>query len=191
MTMKRYALVDASGVVDNVVMWDGGEDWTVPAGFEAIQSDAAGVGWTYANAALSPPEPPPVQMTLPQAQAAQIIAIESAYAAAVQQPLSFTTAASVTTTFQADAASQTLLMQATQGYTIAGAVPAGFYWKAADNTLVTFTLADLQGLYSATLAQGWAAFQKRTTLKQQIGEVSIGSGTIDQGIAAVKAIIWD
>lgn len=82
-------------------------------------------------------------------------------------------------------------MQATQGYAIAGAVPSGFYSKAADNTLIPFTLADLHGLYSATLAQGWTAFQKRTTLKQQIDAVSIGNGTLDQALAAVTAIVWD
>jgi len=147
--------------------------------------------WYVSNGALAQVPPPSAAQQLASEQAIQSAAIDAAYAAAIQQPVSFTTAAGVTTTYQADAASQTLLMQATQGYTIAGEVPAGFYWKAADNSLVTFTLADLRGLYSATLAQGWTAFRKRTALKQQIAAVSIGSGTIDQALAAVKAIGWD
>ncbi|WP_326489860.1 DUF4376 domain-containing protein [Paraburkholderia sp. HP33-1] len=60
--------------------------------------------------------------------------------------------------------------------------PAGFYWKAADNTLVPFTLPDLQGLYTTILAQGWVAFQKRTTLKEEIAAATT--------IAAVQAIVW-
>jgi hypothetical protein len=130
-------------------------------------------------------------ITLAQVQASQSAVIDAAYEAAVQQPVSFTTVGGVTQTFQADPASQTLLVQSTQGYTIAGAVPAGFYWKAADNTAVTFTLADLQGLYSATLAQGWAAFQKRSALKQQIAAVTVGNGTVAQAIVTVQAIVWN
>ncbi len=146
--------------------------------------------WYVSNAALEQVPPPPDAQRLADAQLAQSAVIDADYAAAVQEPVSFTSAAGVTKSFQADAESQTLLMQAAQGYTISGAVPSGFYWKAADNTLVTFTLADLHGLYSATLAQGWAAFQKRTTLKQQISAVSMGTGTIDQAIAAVTSIVW-
>lgn len=129
-------------------------------------------------------------ITLEEAQQSQVAVIDAAYEAAVQQPVSFTTAAGATKTFQADAGSQTLLMQATQGYTLAGAVPSGFYWKSADNAVIPFTLPDLQGLYAATLAQGWTAFQKRTALKQQIGAVTVGSGTVEQAIAAVRAIVW-
>ncbi|MBB5462864.1 DUF4376 domain-containing protein [Paraburkholderia sp. Cpub6] len=120
--------------------------------------------------------------TLTGAQAAQNAVIDSTYASAVQQSVTFKTAAGVTETFQADADSQTILMQATQGYQIAGATPSGFYWKSADNTQVAFTLADLQGLYTAILAQGWTAFQKRTTLKTQISAATT--------VAAVQAVNW-
>jgi hypothetical protein len=119
---------------------------------------------------------------LSAAQAAQSAAIDSSYAKAVQQSVSFKTADGVTQTFQSDTESQTVLMQAVQGYTMAGSVPVGFYWKCADNTLVPFSLADLEGLYGTILAQGWAAFQKRTTLKSQINAAT----TVD----AVQAIIW-
>lgn len=113
----------------------------------------------------------------------QSAVIDASYAAAVQQNVSFKTAAGVTETFQADADTQTLVIQATQGDQIAGAIPSsGFYWKAADNTQVTFTLADLQGLYTTILAQGWAAFQKRTTLKAQIEAATT--------VAAVQTVVW-
>ncbi|WP_261531257.1 DUF4376 domain-containing protein [Burkholderia multivorans] len=120
---------------------------------------------------------------LAEARTSQASAIDAAYASAVQASVSFTTAAGVTQTFQADTDSQDILAKAVQGYQMAGAVPTGFYWKAADNTLVPFTLADLEGLYGAIIAQGWAAFQKRTTLKTQI--------TAATTVAAVQAVNWD
>lgn len=85
-------------------------------------------------------------------------------------------------TFQADAGSQDVLLKAVIGYGAAGAVPLGFYWKAADNMLVPFTLDDVRGLYAAMLARGLAAFQKRTALKQAIASSSTP--------AACQAITW-
>jgi hypothetical protein len=120
--------------------------------------------------------------TLTGAQAAQKEAIDAAYAAAIQASVIFKTAAGVTQTFQADADSQTVLMQAVQGYQIAGAVPENFFWKTADNSLVAFTLADLKGLYLVMLAQGWVAFQRRATLKADIDAATT--------VAAVQAITW-
>ncbi|WP_248322048.1 DUF4376 domain-containing protein [Caballeronia sp. Sq4a] len=120
--------------------------------------------------------------TLPGAKLAQSLAIDAAYAAAVQSSVTFKTAAGISQTFQADADSQDILAKATQGYTIAGEVPPNFFWKAEDNTLVAFTLADLQGLYGAMLAQGWVAFQKRATLKAQISAAT--------SVSAVQAIAW-
>lgn len=121
-------------------------------------------------------------ITLAEAQAMQQAVIAAAYESAISAPVSFKTAGGVTETFDADQGSQTVLMQATQGYGLAGAVPSGFYWVAADNTQVPFTLADLGGLYQAMLAQGWAAFQKKQTLKAQI--------TAATTVAAVQAIVW-
>lgn len=121
-------------------------------------------------------------VTLAEAQASQIEAINLAYENAISQPVSYKTAGGAAEAFDADAGSQTILMQAAQGYTLAGAVPSGFYWVAADNTQVPFTLEDLGGLYQAMLAQGWSAFQKKQTLKAQINAAT----TVD----AVIAIVW-
>lgn len=119
---------------------------------------------------------------LASAQAAQVLLVNAAYAVAVQQPVTFKTASGVSAQFDADSSSQTILMQATQGYVLANAVPTDFYWVAADNTRVPFTLVDLQGLYQAMLAQGWAAFQKRQELKADIAAATT--------VAAVQAIVW-
>ncbi|WP_186140015.1 DUF4376 domain-containing protein [Burkholderia gladioli] len=124
----------------------------------------------------------PADVVLAAAQAAQVLLVNAAYAAAVQQPVTFKTAAGVSAQFDADSSSQTILMQATQGYVLANAVPDDFYWVAADNTRVPFTLVDLQGLYQAMLAQGWAAFQKRQELKANVAAATT--------VAAVQAIVW-
>lgn len=131
---------------------------------------------TQAQAILNPPP------TLAQAQAQQCDIIDAAYAEAIQENVTFTTEGGVSKAFQADLDSQTLVVQVTQGYAIAGSTPSGFYWVSADNTQVPFTLADLQGLYKAMLTQGWAAFQKRQTLKAQINAATT--------VEAVKAVGW-
>ncbi|KVT68934.1 DUF4376 domain-containing protein [Burkholderia ubonensis] len=121
-------------------------------------------------------------ITLAEAQAMQIEQVESSYQAAIDQPVSFKTAGGIIETFDADAGSQLVLMQAAQGYALAGAVPSGFYWVAADNAHVPFELSDLSGLNQVMLAHSWAAFQKRRMLKAQI--------TAATSVAAVRAITW-
>lgn len=106
--------------------------------------------------------------TLGQAQDLQVNLLESAYAAAITQPVAFTTAAGQTQTFDADAAAQGNLLIATQGYGLVGSTPAGFYWVAVDNAQVPFTLEDLKVLYAAMLAQGWTAFQNLQAKKQSV-----------------------
>ena len=59
--MRNYAIIRTStGLVENMVAWDGSDDWAAPVGFEAIEADAAGIGWTYAGGKFTAPEPPPV-----------------------------------------------------------------------------------------------------------------------------------
>jgi hypothetical protein len=165
-------------------------DSPVPVGVNAVeitdvqwQACLSTPGYTVQNGELTAPVPPTAAQQLVAAQTAQSAQIDAAYYVAIQQNVTFKTAAGVTATFEADADSQTLVTQAEQGYSIAGATPSGFFWKAADNTIIQpFTLADLQGLYAEILAQGWAAFQKRTNLKTQI----LAATTV----AAVQAINW-
>jgi hypothetical protein len=49
-------------------------------------------------------------------------------------------------------------------------------------TQVPFTLADLKGLYNATLAQGSTAFQQPQTLKAQVRN--------EKTVAATQVINW-
>jgi hypothetical protein len=156
-------------------------DGTLPEGAIECEQQVAQnyTGYTVSNGQIVPPTDAQV---LAAAQVEQAEAIMAAYQTAISQPVSFTTAGGMTKTFQADPDSQTLLVATTQGYTLAGAVPSGFYWVSADNTEVPFTLADLSGLYAATLAQGWLAFQKKQALKAQINSAAT--------VAAVQAITW-
>ena len=121
-------------------------------------------------------------LPLALAQSNQRELIESAYAAAVTANISFTTGGGVTKIYQADTDSQSSLKDALIGFTPAGATPSGFYWRPLDNTNVPFTLADLQGLAQAMISQGWAAFQKRISLLEQVAAATTTS--------QVEAIMW-
>ncbi|WP_046157995.1 hypothetical protein [Chromobacterium vaccinii] len=55
---QRYMLIDQNSNVVNVVMWDGSDGWQPSSGLQAIASDNAGPGWTYANGVFTPPAPP-------------------------------------------------------------------------------------------------------------------------------------
>ncbi|EON13166.1 DUF4376 domain-containing protein [Pandoraea sp. SD6-2] len=155
-------------------------------GFRAVDAASdCNSGETYYAELPSPWPPAP---TLSEARKSQSAVIDSAYAAAAQMDVSYTTTAGATKTYQADCSgstgldSQSVLLKAVTGYGVVGAVPSGFTWKSADNTLVSFTLDDLKGLYAAMLAQGSAAFTKRAALKEEIAAATT--------IEAVQAITW-
>lgn len=54
MKMGTYAVVK-SGVVVNVIVWDGVAEWTPPDGCEMIESDEVGVGWAWDGNTFSRP----------------------------------------------------------------------------------------------------------------------------------------
>lgn len=182
---QKFAAYNAQGAI--IGFYDS-FDSPLPSGVEAVEITddewqtciASQPPYMVASGALVAPG---AAQLLASAQIAQCALINAAYEAAIQTAVSFKSADGVTETFQADPASRMLVMQAVQGYTLAGATPAGFYWVAADNTHVPFTLADLQGLYLTILAQGWAAFQTRQTLKAGINAATAT-------IASVQATNW-
>lgn len=120
--------------------------------------------------------------SMPALQAAQIGLLAGIYATAIAQPVTFTTAAGVTKTFQADQASIQNLSSMLAAFGPAGAAPTGFYWVAADNTQVPFTLADMQGLAKTIGNQGWAAFQNLQARKAEVLAAS--------SAASIAAIVW-
>jgi len=129
------------------------------------------------NRALKLAPPIPDSVLLEQAKSAQIITLTSAYNAAIQQPVSY-----MGTTFQADADSQTKVIQVLAAMTPAGSTPSGFYWVDAANNHVAMTLAQVQGLSQAMMAQGWTAFQRLQTHKAAVNAAA--------SIPDVQAVVW-
>ena len=58
--MNTYAIIDASTLVINIVVWDGLPPWTPPDDCIAVaipKDSSAGIGWTYTNGEfIAPPE---------------------------------------------------------------------------------------------------------------------------------------
>ncbi|AMO79706.1 hypothetical protein [Obesumbacterium proteus] len=56
-TATQYAVIE-SGIVVNIVMWDGASDWAPPDGSEEVKIPAgtiAGIGYTYAAGVFTAP----------------------------------------------------------------------------------------------------------------------------------------
>lgn len=119
---------------------------------------------------------------LATAQAEQIATLNTAYNAALQAPVSFTTAGGVTKTFKTDQVSVNYLMSMQLAFQQAGAVPSGFIWLAADGTQAPFTYADILGLSHAIGVAGLAQWQH---LQTQISAVNAATT-----VAAVQAVGW-
>ncbi|WP_225773349.1 tail fiber assembly protein [Pseudomonas sp. Marseille-Q5115] len=59
--MKTYAVINQeTGLVENLVVWDGESEWSPPEGFVAVETEAASIGWTYSEGQFrAPPVVPP------------------------------------------------------------------------------------------------------------------------------------
>lgn len=150
-----------------------GEDFT-------LQDDGAGPvikTWNSAKLGAKPTAATISNATaaaaLAAAKSAQIATLGAAYNTAIQQPVSY-----MSTTFQADSTSQQTLTRCL----VSGSVPTGFYWLDANNVQVPMTFAQLQGLASAMLVQGQAAFTRLQTRKASVN----GATTV----SAVQAVVW-
>ncbi len=51
----NWCLVNEDGLVINVIIYDGISPYTPPQGTSLIQSDIAGIGWTYTNGQFNNP----------------------------------------------------------------------------------------------------------------------------------------
>lgn len=116
-------------------------------------------------------------LVLATAKATQIALIDSCYAAAEQVDIAY-----MSTTFQADDASQTLISKVLAA--LGGTSPAGFAWADKNNVAVAMTNAQLQGLANAILARNqplfWHAQNQKATIR---------AGTTDT-VAKVQAVVW-
>jgi hypothetical protein len=79
-----YALIErATGIVTNMILWDGINDWTPEEGFFVIQSDVPQIGWTYEDGEFfAPPVAPPVPPTAAEILSANTYRRNSLLAAA-------------------------------------------------------------------------------------------------------------
>ncbi len=183
--MKSYAIYDAS---NGALRWfmtseDDHIDNSTPAGCSWIEVPSFLAGDWRVDLSTKQLVAGAVDVRLlQQAKDERMATLSGAYAAAIAQPVAFTTAAGVAQTYQGDPQSVSNAVSAMLGCQAAQAVPAGFFWLAADNSQVPFTYADLQGLAAALFQQGQAMFVKLQTLKAQVRAAST--------ISAVDAIGW-
>lgn len=50
MISMGYAIVDYTGLVINIIEWDGTSDWAPPDGQQAVPlTNNGGIGWTFAD----------------------------------------------------------------------------------------------------------------------------------------------
>ena len=55
----NYAVIDSiTYIVVNIIVWDGVSPWSPPEGTFIIQTDDAGIGWTYDpnDGSFTPPQ---------------------------------------------------------------------------------------------------------------------------------------
>lgn len=174
---QKYAAYNAQGAI--IAFYDS-VDSPPPQGVVVLpitqdewQQCLDNPGYTVVADALVAPLPPTAAELLASAQAAQLASLQASYDAAVQVSVSY-----MGSTFQADYNSQSILTKSL----VPGSVPLPFYWLAQDNTPVTMTFAQLQGLAGVMLAQGQTAFTNLQTRKAAVRNAAT--------VAAVQAVTW-
>lgn len=142
------------------------------------------IGETVPSDSLSsPPVPPePALPTLDEARTMQIALLRSAYQAAIQQPVSFTTAAGHTDTFAADTSGVNNLEAMLTAYAAIQSFPLNLWLNDSGLPVTPFVYADLQGLAQAIADQATPDYQE---LLSKISAVMVA-----ETVAAVHAVIW-
>lgn len=51
----NYCVIDENGIVQNIILYDGISTYIQPEGILLVQSDIAGIGWTYENGIFTNP----------------------------------------------------------------------------------------------------------------------------------------
>lgn len=152
----------------------GSSTLAIPANHPAIQNAD---GWAVVGGAFHAVTPTAAALLI-AAQTAKSAAIETSY----QNATFVSGIAYMGTTFWTDQNSQNLLVGAMVGFQMAGAVPVGFAWWDATGKPVSMTLAQLQGLYQAIVAQVNTNFVHRKALLAQIAAATT--------VAEVQAVGW-
>lgn len=55
--MKKYAVVNADGIVDNIILWDEAAPWQPPEGSVMVKVEevVCDIGWKYENNVFTDP----------------------------------------------------------------------------------------------------------------------------------------
>jgi hypothetical protein len=58
--MKRYAVIDGNGVVNNIVLWDEASAWQPPEGHSMVKAEeiVCDIGWVYTGEIFQEPAKP-------------------------------------------------------------------------------------------------------------------------------------
>jgi hypothetical protein len=58
--MKRYAIIDSNGLVENIILWDEASEWSPPEGMSMVKVEdvVCNMGWKYENEVFTAPETP-------------------------------------------------------------------------------------------------------------------------------------
>lgn len=184
---QKSAAFDANG---NIIAFYDSIDSPVPSGVTSVieitdaqwQTCLSSFGWTVANGALAAPVPPSAAQLLAAAQAAQIATLNAAYQAASVAPVSFTTAAGATASFNQDATAKSNLQDALLASEKSGTWPINLWLSVAGISIAPFTYADLQGLAAAMEAVDAPDYQVLLTLIAQVNAATT--------IAGVQAVAW-
>jgi len=56
--MNKYALINNQNIVDNIVLWDGGDSWQPPENMTCINVESidCGIDWIYDGSVFTAPE---------------------------------------------------------------------------------------------------------------------------------------
>lgn len=84
----KYIIIDADGLITNVIEWDGEAEWSPPEGQTAIESEAGSAGDSFIKGKLVPapvPEPEPAVPTFEElvAQASSFAELKALVAAKI------------------------------------------------------------------------------------------------------------
>lgn len=175
--MNRYAIVNIStGLVKNTTLWDGGKSWTPPTGYEAVQSDTANIGDTYANGTFTAPAPIVPTPPLAQAQTDQIALIRASFNAASLTPVPDNSGL-IWSGGESSGSAIYLACQLAQQNGLANVT----LWDSS-NTAHTMTVAQGMAVAAAIGAEYQTLYQKWQTLRAQI----MAATTVTE----VQAITW-
>lgn len=58
--MKKYAVVNSNGIVDNIILWDESSQWQPPEGsiIVKIEENLCDIGWKHNNGEFIKPDLP-------------------------------------------------------------------------------------------------------------------------------------